>query len=87
MDVPKWLDSLNSYLVYKSLSILGQRSVNPNIPALKRGTLEMGPKTQNESFLKKIIIKFQYLWWSYLKIEMHMWYLQENSGTCTRGPT
>lgn len=45
---------LYSYSVFNSSSILGQCAVNTNTPATKTGAFQMGPKTQNDNYLKNI---------------------------------
>jgi hypothetical protein len=50
--VPEQMGEFNPYLVFKSLSFIGQGPVNTNIPVSKIGAPHIGPETQNCDFLE-----------------------------------
>jgi hypothetical protein len=49
---PEWLDGFYTYLVFKSLPIIGWCTLNINILVPKMRAFHMGPNKQNGDILK-----------------------------------
>jgi hypothetical protein len=47
---PERLNGINSYSVFKSLSVIGQCPVNMNIPASKTWVLQLSPQNKKLAF-------------------------------------
>jgi hypothetical protein len=82
-------NGLYSYLVFRSLSNIGQCPVSMNILAQKIGAHQMCPNRKwpfSQRWPIWFWLCYTNLWRPITSIKLHRWYLQENNGPHTRVP-